>query len=390
MPNVRVSQRSAIPPFIVMDVMQAAADLEAQGRRVWHLEVGQPCTQAPAGARNAVAKAIEEELLGYSLALGMQPLRERIARHYSDWYGYALDPARVAVTAGASGGVVMACLAAFDPGARVAVPTPGYPCYRNTLVALGLTPVPLRLGPEEDYRPTPEALAALGPIDGLIVASPNNPTGTVLRAAELALLADYCRSEGVRLISDEIYHGLNYLEEQSARPDITAVAHLDEAIVIQSFSKYFSMTGWRVGWMVLPPALVRPVELLSQNLAIATATPSQYAALASFDCYAELDAHKARYRHNRELVLQALRGCGVARLAPADGAFYVYANVEHLTGDSARLCQRALQELGVAITPGLDFDPEEGHKTVRISYARSTEEVGEAMERLAAWLPKYR
>ena len=289
---------------------------------------------------------------------------------------------RIVVTTGSSGGFMLSFLAAFDVGDRVALAAPGYPAYRNILSAVGVTPVELETDAEHRFQPTPELLDALDtPIDGLIVASPSNPTGTMLSPAELGMLAGYCEERGIRLISDEIYHGITY-----GRQAATALAFGDSTVVINSFSKYYSMTGWRLGWMVVPEDLARAVECLAQNLFISPPTLSQYAAIAAFDCAEELDANVARYSASRDLLLEKLPKAGLDRLAPADGAFYIYADVRHLTNDSEAFCRRMLAETGVAATPGVDFDPGRGHGTVRFSFSGPTEDMAAAADRLYDWL----
>jgi aspartate/methionine/tyrosine aminotransferase len=371
-----------VPPFIVMDVVRAANEMEARGERVIHCEVGQPSTPAPKGALAAAHAALDRDRIGYVEALGIPPLRERIARHYAEWYGVNLDPQRVVVTTGSSAGFLMAFLAAFDAGARVAMAAPGYPPYRNILAALGLVPVDIVTTEVERYQPTVPELEAVGGagLAGLIVASPSNPTGTMVSRDEMAALAAACRQRGVRLISDEIYHGLTFEGRGTSALEVT-----DDAIVINSFSKYFSMTGWRIGWMVVPPELVRPVERLTQNLLISTPTLSQFAAIAAFDCSEELEAHVQRYRANRDLLLTGLPKAGFDHLTRPTGAFYLYADVAHLTNDSVEFCRRMLREAGVAVTPGVDFDPQRGHRTLRFSFAGSTADMEEAVRRLANW-----
>ena len=376
-----VSQRAgAVDPFIVMDVMAAAAEKEAAGDSVIHLEVGQPSTRAPKGALAAAHAALDSDRIGYVAALGIPALRERIARHYSDAYNIEVSPERVIVTTGSSGGFPLAFLASFDAGDRVALAAPGYPAYRNILAALNLEAVDLPTSATDRFQPTVASLEKAGPIAGLIVASPSNPTGTMVNRAEMTALSDWCRQHHVRLISDEIYHGIVY--EGAA---VSAVEVSDQAIVVNSFSKYFSMTGWRVGWLVVPPELVRPIERLTQNFFISVPTLSQHAALAAFDCREELDGHVRRYRANRDLLMAGLPAVGLDRLAPAQGAFYLYADIAHLTNDSRDFCKRMLAESGVATTPGIDFDRARGAGTLRISFAGSTAEMEEAVRRLKAW-----
>jgi aspartate/methionine/tyrosine aminotransferase len=375
---VRTSTRGAVDPFIVMDVMEAARAAEAAGRSVIHMEVGQPGTPAPAQARAALARAMEAGALGYTVALGLPELRARIARLYGDWYGVDLDPGRIVVTAGSSAGFILAFTSLFDRGDRVAIGEPGYPSYRNILRALDLVPVGIAAGPEQRFQPVP---GNLGPdLAGLLVASPANPTGTMLARSELAALIERAADLGLGFISDEIYHGIQY----GARA-VSALEISDEVYVINSFSKYFSMTGWRIGWMVVPEAHVRRVERLVQNLFICAPHASQVAALAALDASDELDANLAVYRANRALMLEELPKAGFGRIAPPDGAFYIYADVSEMTGDSHALSARILREAGVAVTPGLDFDPGRGRGTLRFSYARSTADIAEGLSRLRAW-----
>ena len=377
---LKVAQRGLIDPFIVMDVMRAANELAAAGENVLHLEVGQPGTSAPQKVVAAAQAALQEELLGYTDSLGMPELRTRIAEHYANFYDVAVDPARVIITTGSSGGFLLAFMSAFEPGDRVALAAPGYPAYRNILSALGVEPVLLETTAADRFQPTPELLQAVGEIDGLILASPSNPTGTMVGRAELEALVAWCQNAGVRLISDEIYHGITY-----GRPAVTAAGLDDDAIVINSFSKYFSMTGWRLGWMVVPEALLRPVECLTQNFFISPPSLSQYAAIAAFDSDDELNDNVARYARNREILLDRLPKAGFDRLAPADGAFYIYADIAHMTNDSPEFCRRMLAEAHVAATPGVDFDPFNGHKFVRFSFAGTEDDMLAACDRLAEW-----
>lgn len=375
------SKRGAIPPFFVMEVMRAAFARERAGLDVLHLEVGQPSTGAPRGVLDAAHAALDADKLGYTDALGIPPLRAAIATWYRDRYGVAVDEQRIAVTTGSSGAFQLGFLAAFDPGDRVAMASPSYPAYRHTLTAIGVEPVELPTGPETGFQPTVDLLEKLDrPIQGLIVASPANPTGTMLSREELTALARWCDANGVRLVSDEIYHGLTYGTQA-----VTAAAVSERAIVVNSFSKYFSMTGWRLGWMVLPPELVRSVECLAQNLFISAPTLSQVAAVAAFACTEELDAHVARYARNRALLLEELPKAGFTKLAPADGAFYIYADVSDMTDDSEAFCRRLLEDTGVAATPGIDFDPARGRHFMRFSFAGSEEVIAEAARRLIAW-----
>ncbi len=376
----KVAGRAAISPFYVMEVMRAAERRELAGGEVLHLEVGQPSTPAPKGVIAAAHAALDEDRLGYTVAYGIDPLRRRIAEHYDDWYSQPVETDRVVVTVGASGGCVLAFLACFDVGDRVAVPAPGYPCYRNMLEASGVEAVEVAVDAATRFQPTPELLERCGPLDGVVVASPSNPTGTMLGADEMAALAAWCDANDARLVSDEIYHGITY---EGSAP--TALAHSDTAVVVNSFSKYFSMTGWRLGWLVLPPELIDAVERLAQNVIISAPTLSQIAAVAAFDCHDEARANVARYAESRRVLLDGLPAAGLDRLAPADGAFYVYAEVDHLTDDSQVLCDRWLDELAIAATPGVDFDPTRGHRFVRFSFAGATADIEEAVSRLARW-----
>ena len=379
----RLSMRAAqMPAFHAMAMARMASEHEAAGNLVLHLEVGQPATPAPAGGIAAGIRAMSEHPLGYTNASGLMSLRRRIVRHYADWYDTAVPVERVLIVAGASAGFSLAFLACFDVGQRVGVLEPGYPCYRNTLLALGVEPVAIPVGPETRWAPTTDLLEAAGNLDGLIVASPSNPTGTVLGADSLAGLAAYCRLRGIRLISDEIYHGVTY-----EAPAPTALAHSADAVVVNSFSKYFSMTGWRLGWVVTPDDLTDAFERLQQNFYICAPHVSQVVGLAAFDSQAELDGHVERYRSNRQLLLDGLSAATITNVAEADGAFYVYADISHLADDSMQLCHRWLDELGVACTPGLDFDTVRGRSWVRFSYAGAADDIGAACTRLTEWSP---
>lgn len=375
---MKQSQRGQVDPFIVMDVMEAARRAEAEGRHIIHMEVGQPSTPAPAGARRALAKALDQPL-GYTVALGLPALRQGIADLYRRWYGIDLDPERVVVTPGSSGAFILAFSALFDAGDRVALGEPGYPSYRQILRAMSLQPVGLQTRVEDRYQPRPEDLPA--DVQGLILASPGNPSGTVLRRDELAALTARADALGINVISDEIYHGLDYGAGFHSALEVS-----DNVVVINSFSKYFSMTGWRVGWMVVPPDLVRTVERIAQNMFICPPHASQVAALAALDCFEEADANIAVYKENRRLMLERLPQIGFDRIAPPEGAFYIYADVSDLTDDSLKFCAEILEKAGVAVTPGLDFDPHRGARTLRFSYARSTEDITEGLDRLAAFM----
>lgn len=377
---LKIAGRGLIPPFIVMDVVRAAEARAAAGHSVLHMEIGQPSTAAPQGVIAAAQAALAGHVLGYTGAFGLEPLRERLAVWYRERYGVAVGPERIALTPGSSGAFVLGFLGAFEPGDRVALATPCYPAYRNILTALGIEPVLVPAELEHGFQPTPALLEQAGPLDGVIVASPANPTGTMLSSAELAELARWCRSRGVRLVSDEIYHGITYGLKAT-----TAVEFDDSVIVVNSFSKYFSMTGWRLGWMIVPPNMIRAIECLAQNLFISPPTLSQMGALAAFDCVPELEENVARYARNRALLLEELPKAGFDRLAPADGAFYIYADVSHLTNDSTLFCKRMLEEVGVAATPGVDFDPDRGHRSLRFSFAGATDTMAEAARRLVGW-----
>ena len=381
---LKVSRRGMIPSFLVMDIMQAAAEREAEQKAVYHLEVGQPGTPAPQGVLAAAKRALDENRLGYTLSMGIPELRAAIAKHYAKTYNVDLDPARVVVTTGSSAGFVLSFLSAFDSGDRVAMASPGYPCYRNILSAFGIEPVLLLTEAEHRFQPTPELLEKAvreeGAIDGLIIASPSNPTGTMIGPDEMSALTEYCRENNIRLISDEIYHGLTYESAAS-----TALAFEENAVIINSFSKYFSMTGWRLGWMVIPEDLMRAVECLAQNLFISAPTLSQIGGVAAFDCEDELSANILKYKANRDFLLEKLPKAGFDRLAPVDGAFYIYADVVELTNDSLSFCRRILNETGVAIASGVDFDPDRGHHYVRFSFAESAEQVAGAAEALIDW-----
>ncbi|MDO9503410.1 aminotransferase class I/II-fold pyridoxal phosphate-dependent enzyme, partial [Falsiroseomonas sp.] len=336
--SLKIARRGQIPPFIVMDVLRAANERAAAGADVLHLEIGQPSTGAPQGVIAAAKRALDTDLLGYTDAFGIPALRQRLAEHYLDTYGVAVDPARVVATPGSSGGFILAFLAAFEPGDRVALAAPGYPAYRNILIALDIEPVEIPAGPETGYQPTPELLEKAreqGRIDGLIVASPANPTGTMLTPDALRDLAVYCHDEGIRLISDEIYHGIEYGPQAA-----TALTYSDSAVVVNSFSKYFAMTGWRLGWLILPEDMLRPIECLAQSLFINASTLAQHAACAAFDCREELDLNVERYRRNRDIMLETLPAAGLTELSQADGAFYIYADVGRYTNDSAEFCRR--------------------------------------------------
>ncbi len=376
---MRLSKRSEVDPFIVMDVMEAAAQAEAAGRHIIHMEVGQPGTAAPAGARRALAVSMEAGPLGYTVALGLPALRARIAALYGERHGIDLDPGRVVVTSGSSAGFLLAFTALFDAGDRVALGAPGYPSYRQILRALSLKPVDIQTRVEDRYQPVVADLPQ--DIQGLIAASPANPSGTMLDRAGLSALIEACAARGAAFVSDEIYHGIEY-----ERRAVSALEITDEAYVINSFSKYFSMTGWRVGWMVVPEDHVRTVERLAQNMFICPPHASQIAALAAMECGAELEANLQVYAANRALMLEGLPRAGFDRIAPPDGAFYVYADVSGITDDAHGLARDILDKAGVAVTPGLDFDKARGAGTLRFSYARSTGDIEEGLARLEIYM----
>jgi aspartate/methionine/tyrosine aminotransferase len=363
-----------------MEVMRAAELRLAEGRDVLHLEVGQPSTPAAPKVIAEAHRVLDENVLGYTTSGGIEPLRRRIAQHYDEWYGVDVDPEAVMVTLGATGAFVAVFMAAFDHGSRVVVPSPGYPCYSNTLHILGVDVVDLPTTIETRFQPTIEQLEALGPVDGLILSSPSNPTGTMLEAHDMKTLTDWCRANDVWFISDEIYHGITY--GQSAP---TALEFDPEAIVINSFSKYFSMTGWRLGWVVMPEALRVPLTRINQNATISAPTLSQMAAVAAFDCHDVAAVNIANYAVNREILLDGLKAAGIDKVAPADGAFYIWADVSHLTDDSQILGAQWLDELGIAVAAGIDFDPVNGHRFIRFSFAGSSEDCTEAMRRLKEW-----
>jgi aspartate/methionine/tyrosine aminotransferase len=373
-----------VQPFLAMDVLAAAAAKERQGGSVIHLEVGQPSAPAPRAALEAAHRALESGRIGYTEALGTTALRERIARHYRDAYGVAVAPERVVVTTGSSAGFVLAFLALFDAGDRVAIAQPGYPAYRNILAALDLHPAPVTLARTDGYALTAAGIAAAHarqPLKGVLAMSPANPSGTMIAPEELKRIAAACRERGLWLISDEIYHGLTY----GARAE-TALAFDDNAVVINSFSKYYCMTGWRIGWIVVPERLVRAVERLAQNLYISPPALSQAAALCAFEAGDELEAVREGYARNRAYLLEELPRLSLSEIHPVDGAFYIYADVARHTNDSVAFCRRMLDEAGVAATPGLDFDPEEGSHHLRLSFAGSFDDCREAVARLRRWL----
>ena len=370
-----------IPPFVAMDMMREANAMAAAGRSVIHLETGQPSTRAPELVRAAAASAIESDTLGYTEALGLPALRAKIAAYYRAKHGLAIDPGRVIATTGSSAGLMLAFLALSAPGGRIGMARPCYPCYRNIALALGMEPVEIAAAPEDGFQPTAAALDRLNqPLDLLLIASPANPTGAVLPKARLAELAGWCRNAGVPLVADEIYHGITY---DGQAPTILEVA--DEAIALNGFSKYYSMTGWRLGWMIVPEAQVRRLECLAQNLYIAPPSVSQHAAIAAFDATDELEINVARYAANRALLLEALPRLGFTVPVAPGGAFYIYAQTPPGETDSMAFARRLLAATGVAVTPGIDFDREDGHRFVRFGYAGATDDIVEAIGRMESW-----
>jgi aspartate/methionine/tyrosine aminotransferase len=378
------SERSDVAPFIAMDVLSEAAKLEAAGRKIIHMEVGQPSAPAPKSALAAAQEALNHGRLGYTEALGIRPLREALSGHYKKTYGVGVPAERIMVTTGSSAGFNLAFLAAFDPGDRIVLTAPGYPAYRNILKALGLVPVEVEVGEDTRWSLTPEHLAEAqrgGPVKGVLVASPANPTGTMMTPEALETLLRYCEDENIWFISDEIYHGLDYAGEQA-----TALKTTQKAIIINSFSKYYCMTGWRIGWMVLPEQLVRPAERIAQSLYISPPELSQIAATAALDAVQELEAVKAGYAANRTLLIDGLPRIGLDKLLPVDGAFYIYADISKFSTDSLDFAKRMLHEAGVAATPGVDFDPVHGHEFLRFSFAGAHDDMQEALARLQGFL----
>ena len=378
---MRRSRRSDVDPFIVMDVMEAARLEEDAGRHIIHMEVGQPATGAPSDAISALKTAMDDGALGYTVALGLPELRARIAQLYMDWYGVKVSADRVVVTAGSSAAFQLAFISLFDAGDRVAIGDPGYPSYRNILKALDIDVASIATSLEARFQPTVNDLQAEDDLAGLLVASPSNPTGTMLDRDALAALITHCDKNGIAFISDEIYHGIEY-----GKKAVTALEISDDVYIINSFSKYFSMTGWRIGWMIVPEGHVRGLERLMQNMFICAPHASQIAALAAMDSIGELEDNLAMYERNRGLLLEELPKAGFDKIAPPDGAFYIYADVSDLTDDSVALAKQILLEAGVAVTSGVDFDPSRGHETLRFSYARSTDDIVEGVRRLKLWM----
>lgn len=374
---------ASIDPFHAIAISREAHRLEAAGRSILHMEFGQPSTGAPAASIAVAHHVLDTDPMGYWES---QPLKDRIARHYRDRHGVTIDPERIFLTCGASPGLVLALTSLFAPGARVATARPGYVAYRNNLKALYLDPLEIPCGPAERYQISADALAALDPApDGLILASPANPTGTIIPGEELARIAATCAARGIAIISDEIYHGLSFGD-----PARSMLEFAPDAIVVNSFSKYFSMAGWRLGWIVVPPVLIDAARARMGNLFLTPPVLAQQAGLQAFEESAELDGHVATYRRNRQLLLDALPALGLASIAPPDGAFYLYADISHLTDDSLAFCHRLLQDTGVATAPGIDFDPVEGHHFIRFSFAVSTDRVEDAIARMVPWFQAQR
>ncbi len=367
-----------IAPFYAIAISRRAHELKQQGRSIIHMEFGQPSTGAPAAAIARAHQVLDSDGMGYWES---QPLKERIARHYAEAYGVAVDPERIFLTNGASPALVTALQCLFDPGARIAFARPGYVAYRNVTRSLHLEPVEMPCGPDTHFQPSAAMLAALDPApQGLILSSPANPTGSVIPADELAAMLRLCRERGIAVISDEIYHGLSYVG-----PLPTALAHDEDAIILNSFSKYYSMAGWRLGWLIVPERLIPQARALMGNLFLTPPSLAQHAGLVAFDCTGELEGHVDTYSRNRERMLDALPSLGLNRIAPPDGAFYIYADIGHLTQDSLSFCKELLEDTGVVTAPGIDFDPVEGHHFMRFSFAVSTAEVEEAIARMIPW-----
>ena len=381
---MKASARSDIPPFYALDVFAEALEAKAAGRDVIHMEVGEPAFGAPEAAKQAIAAAMAGEgTMGYTSGLGIPALRGAISALYARRHGLEIDPGQIAVTTGSSAAFQLAFLGLFDPGARIAIADPSYPAYRNIVSVLGLELVRIEATLESRYQPTPELLAAAGPVDGLLIASPANPAGTMLDAPAMAALAAYCRAEGIAIIADEIYHGITYGGEA-----VSVLEHAPDAVVINSFSKYYTMTGWRIGWMVLPEAVVRTIERLAQNLFISANHASQIGGVGALSAEGEAEAasHMQEYATNRAALMAALPEIGFADIAPCDGGFYIYAGLGPLAADSRAFCAGLLRHEGVATTPGLDFDPVRGHSTLRLSFAQSPERIAEGIRRIRAYV----
>ncbi len=379
---MKKSERSNVDPFIVMDVMEAARKAEEDGKKIIHMEVGQPGTPAPRIANEAITEALKNDNLGYTVTLGLPQLRSRISRLYGEWYNIDLNPERVVVTTGSSGGFILSFATLFDVGERVGIGSPGYPSYRQILKAQNLIPINIETEIQNKYQPTPDDIKKNN-LNGLLVASPANPTGSMLDKTSLTKLIECSKENNVSFISDEIYHGIEYESKAVSALEIT-----NDCYVINSFSKYFSMTGWRIGWMIVPEDHVRQIEKVSQNLFICPPHASQITALAALDAKEELDENVNVYRKNREILLEELPKAGFTTFSPPDGAFYIYVDISKFSNDSLSFCRKVLDEAGVAITPGLDFDQHRGSSTIRFSYARSTKDIIECTKRLRVFMSK--
>lgn len=378
------SDRSSVPPFIVMDVLHASAQRAATGKPVYHLAAGQPSLGVPPAVTEGLKDILDRDPIGYTVSLGLPELRNRIAAHYKATQGVEIPAERIVVTTGSSGGFILAFASCFNAGDRVGLAMPGYPAYPSILQSLGIEPVRIPVGPDSRYQPTVEVLEQLGEkLDGLIVASPSNPTGTIMPPEDLERLCQWCDANDVRLISDEIYHGITF-----DQPAVTTARYSDSAVLINSFSKYFCMTGWRLGWLVVPEDMVRPLECLTQNMFISAPTLSQHAGILVFDHIDEFERRVQDYAANRDLLLKAFPDAGITRFAPPDGAFYLYTDLSHLTNDSLAFCQKMLAETGIAAAPGVDFDPVNGSHCVRFSFARDLEHMTAAVDALSSWLRK--
>ena len=376
--GLKISGRSKISPFIVMDVMRSANTREATGVDVLHLEVGQPSTPAPKPVIKAANLALDGHLLGYTDALGIPMLKQHLAQYYKTYYDITIPGDRIVVTTGSSGAFLLSFLSVFEAGDKVGITSPSYPAYKNILRALGIEVIEIPVGADTSFKLNTEILDNIEvDLDGLIIASPSNPTGTMLSDSSLKEICNWCSTQKVRLVSDEIYHGITF-----KRKATSALSYSEDTIIINSFSKYFSMTGWRLGWMVVPDNLIRTIECLAQNFFISPPTLSQLAAISIFDCFDELNANVDRYAQNRNILLTELPKAGFEKIAPPEGAFYLYADVSSITNDSEKFCAKILAETGVALTPGIDFDARYGKKFVRFSYAGATADIVEASKRL--------
>ncbi|MBS96993.1 MAG: aminotransferase class I/II-fold pyridoxal phosphate-dependent enzyme [SAR202 cluster bacterium] len=374
------SKRGNVDPFIVMDVMEAARKAEESGRRIIHMEVGQPGTAAPKQATNSVIESMTNNNLGYTVALGLPELRMRISQLYGEWYNVDINPNRIAITPGSSSAFVASFTSLFDSGDRVGIAAPGYPSYKQILKALDLVPVTIRTIIENRFQPLPEDLPN-NDLSGFLIASPANPTGSMLDYQSLSDLIHISQENNISFISDEIYHGIEY--ETKA---VTALEITDDCYVINSFSKYFSMTGWRIGWIIVPENHIRQIESIVQNMFICAPHVSQIAAIAAMDAKDELEYNMSVYRKNRSLMIEGLAKAGFTEIAPPDGAFYIYANISKFSNNSFKFTREILDEAGIAITPGFDFDAERGNETIRFSYAGTTDDMKEGLNRLYKYM----